>query len=150
MQAMTINNLSPDGMRRMKIIGDAEIQTAKYEVLIPAEARPLAVFVPGCDDVLGLFSLEITFPVYGPCDVFYHGPKKFRRLMFVNFAYAARVSDCIELARAEYFARTHYAPGYAFVQSLPEGKDGELIHDCVLLSAEWMPARCVAIGGRDG
>lgn len=149
MNKIVANYLGHDGMRTVRIIGDREISQVKYVRMVAPEARTLVVFKPTVDELLDIHSLEMTWPVYGPFDVAIHGPKKFRRFMFINFAYAARVSDCIALARTEYFARTHFAPSYAFAQSIPEDKEGELIHDCILLSAEWMPARCVAIGGRD-
>ncbi len=151
MQAMTVNELTHDGMRRMKIIGDKEINVAQYQPLIPAEARPQAVYVPGYDDLLGLFSLELKFPVYGPCEVRNYGPKGFRRLMFVHFAYAERVSSCIELAWTEFFARTHFVPRDAYVRELPKGAELWMeVHGCILQVAEWMPAQCIAVGGRDG
>lgn len=149
MDKIVANFLGHDGMRNLRIVGDCEISQVKYARLVAPEARTLVVFKPAVDELLDIHSLEMTWPVFGPCDISIHGPKKFRRLMFVNFAYAARVSDCIALARDEYFARTRFAPMYAFAKSIPEDKEGELIHDCILLSAEWMPARCVAIGGRD-
>lgn len=151
MQEIIINELTHDGMRRIKIIGDVEISAARYQVLVPVEALSRLVCVPGYDDLLGLFSLEMTFPVYGPYEVFYQGPKGFRRFMFVNFAYAERVSNCIELARTEFCARTHFAPRDAYVRDLPKGAELWMdVHGCILQAAEWMPAQCIAVGGRDG
>lgn len=149
MDKIVANYLGHDGMRTVRIIGDKEISQVKYVRLVAPEARTLVVFKVGVDELLDIHSLEMTWPIYGPFDVAIYGPMKFRRFMFINFAYASRVSDCIALARTEYFARTHFAPKFAFVQNVPEDKDGELVHDCILLCAEWMPARCVAIGGRD-
>jgi len=84
-------------------------------------------------------------------EVAYLSPKKFRRFMFVHFAYAARVSSCIELARTEFFARTRFAPRDAYVQVGPQNAEiGMDVHGCILQVAEWMPAQCVAVGGRDG
>lgn len=150
MRKMTINELTHDGWRRMKIVGDAVIDVEPYLHLIPLVAREHLVFNHGQDDLLGLFSLEMLFPVYGPYRVMIHSPKKFRNLMFVHNVYAKRVSECIDLARIEFFAGTCFVPAYAFVQSLPKGaEDGMDVHGCVLLAAEWMPANCVATGGCD-
>jgi hypothetical protein len=114
-------------------------------------ARDRVVYAPGCDELLGIFSLEITWPVYGPWEVAYLSPKKFRRFMFVHFAYGERVSNCMEMARDEFFARTHFAPRDVYVQELPKGAEiGMDVHGCILQVAEWMPAQCVAVGGRDG
>jgi|WetSurMetagenome_2_1015567.scaffolds.fasta_scaffold498816_2 hypothetical protein len=150
MNEVTINELTHNGIRRVKIIGDVVIDAARYEHLIPLVARDLVVYTPGCDELLGIFQLEITWPVYGPYEVFYHGPKKFRRFMFVNFAYSERVSNCMEMARDEFFARTHFAPRDVYVKELPTGAEMWMdVHGCILQVAGWMPAQCVAVGGRD-
>lgn len=149
MNKVVANFLGHDGMRCVRIIGDKEISQERYQALAGVEARSLVTFKPAVDELLDIHSLEMSWPIYEPFEVSIHGPKKFRRLMFVHYSFASRVSDCIALARTEYFARTHFSPKFAFVQSVPAGKDGELVHDCVVLSAEWMPARCVAIGGRN-
>lgn len=151
MEEITINELTHDGIRRVKIIGDVMIDAAQYLHLIPLVARDRAVYTPGCDELLGIFQLEITWPVYGSCEVAYLSPKKFRRFMFVNFAYSERVSSCVELARTEFFIRTHFVPAYAFVRKLPQGAEMCMdVYGCILQVAEWMPAQCVAVGGRDG
>lgn len=149
MEEIVSNDLTHEGIRRLKVIGDAPINEARYQNLVPVEAVDRAIFLSGNDVFLGLYSLEITFPVYGPWEVFYHGPKKFRRFMFVAYAYAERVSDCIELARTEFFARTHFAPRDAYVRDCPKGAEiGMDVHDCILQVADWMPGQCVAVGGR--
>lgn len=107
--------------------------------------------MPGGDAALGLYSLELTWPVFEPYEVFCYGPKRFRRFMFVNFCYAERVSEAINLAASEFFARTHFTARDAFVCELPRGAEvGMLVHGVILQAAEWMPAECVAVGGRDG
>jgi hypothetical protein len=151
MKEITINELTHNGTRRVKIIGDVVIDAAQYLHLIPMAARDRVMYAPGCDELLGIFSLEMTWPVYGPWEVAYLSPKKFRRFMFVNFAYAERVSNCMEMARDEFFARTHFAPRDVYVQELPNGAEMWMdVHGCILQVAEWMPAQCVAVGGRDG
>jgi hypothetical protein len=151
MEEITINELMHDGMRRVRIIGDAVIDAARYQDLIPLAAREWVMYAPGCDELLDLFSLEITFPVYGPWEVAYLSLKKFRRFMFVHFAYAERVSSCIKLARTEFFARTYFVPRDAYVQvGPPNAEIGMDVYGCILQVAEWMPAQCVAVGGRDG
>lgn len=150
MRKMTVNELQRDGWRRLKIVGDAVIDAEPFLGLVPLAARQHLVTTPGHDDLLGLFSLEMLYPVYGPYPVMIHGRKKFRRLMFVHHVYARRVSECIEMARVEFFAGVRFAPMFAFVQSMPRGaEDGMDVHGCILLTAEWMPADCVATGGCD-
>lgn len=151
MQKMTVNELQHDGWRRLRFVSDAVIDYYPYLRLVPSVAREHLVTNPGQDELLGLFSLEMLYPVYGPFDFMIHSPKKFRRLMFVHTIYAKRVSECIDLAKVEFFCGTRFKPEYAFVQLLPRGaEDGMDVHGCILLAAEWMPASCVATGGCDG
>jgi len=150
MQKMTINELTHNGWRRLKIVGDAMIDVERFMRHVPLAARGHLVTNAGRDDLLGLFTLEMLYPVYGPYQVMIPGPKKFRTLMFVHRTYAARVSECVDLARVEYFAGARFAPMYAYVQNLPSGaEDGMVVHGCIFLAAEWMPADCVATGGCD-
>lgn len=151
MRKMTVNELTHDGWRRLKIVGDTVIDFNTYMHLVPLVAREHLVNNHGQDELLGLFSLEMLFPVYGPYHIMNHGHKKFRTLMFVHHVYTKRVSECIDLARTEFFAGTRFVPGYAFVRDLPNGaENGMEVHGCVLLAAEWMPANCVATGGCSG
>jgi hypothetical protein len=147
MQKMTINELMPDGMRRMKIVGDTAINPERYVCFVPLEAREHLTLVPARDDLLGLHSLELTYPIFEPFDFMIHSPKRYRRLMVVHYAYGSRVSECIQLAWTEFFARTKFAPMYSFVKNLPADLDGTMLNDCIVLEAEWMPARCAAVGG---
>lgn len=150
MEDIVINELGHDGMRHIKIIGDVQISAGRYLYLVPEIAREHLECQPSHDDLLGLFSLYMTFPVYGPWDVFYHSPKGFRRFMFVHFAYAERVSGCIEMARDAFFIGTHCLPRDAYLaELLPGAEIGMDVHGCILQVAEWMPAQCVSVGGCD-
>lgn len=147
---VVLNTLGHDGMRKIKIIGDDAINPERYRYLIPAKAAEKAVFEERPDPLLNIHSLEISFPVYGPHDVFYPSPKGFRRFMFVHFDYARRVSDCIKLARDGFISGTGFPPMYAYVATLPSGADEWMVvHGCELFVAEWMPSNCVAVGGCD-
>jgi hypothetical protein len=147
MEQVVRSVLLHDGMVCRKVIADnANIRWWHY---VPKAVRDRATFDDGHDEALGIYTLELTWPVYGMWDVANYGPKKFRRLMMVNMVYAARVSDCIEMARVEFFSRSHFAPGFAFVRDLPAGaENGMDVHGLVLCAAEWMPGQCVAVGGR--
>lgn len=151
MRKMTVNELQHDGWRRLKIVSDVEIHDVDaFLRYVPLAAQKHLVANPERDDLLDLHTLELLYPIYGTYDVLVHSQKKFRRLMFVHHIYARRVSECVDLARTEFFAGTHFAPRYAFVRDLPQGaEDGMDVHGCILLAAEWMPANCVATGGCD-
>ena len=151
MEEIVINELTHEGVRRVKVIGDAAILVSRYQAMVPYEAfvRAPVDIISSRDDALGLFSAEMTWPVFEAYEIFNYGQKRFRRLMMVNFVYANRVSDCIYLAMVNYFSGTRFMPGFAFVSDLPKGaEDGMCVHGVQLFEAEWMPARCVAVGGR--
>jgi hypothetical protein len=151
MNEIIVDELTHDGMRRVKVIADNADDFPRVCGVVPGIARDKMQTNNSHDDALGIFSMNLTWPVFGPYDFFIYGPKKFRRLMVVNYEYAERVSDCIELARIMFFAGTHFAPKYVFVAELPKGAEDCMdVHGCILLQAEWMPARCVAVGGYDG
>jgi len=153
MEEIVINELTHEGVRRVKVIGDNPLTPPSprfaWERVVPAVALDKMKMIDACDQALGIFSMELTWPVFEAYEIFNYGPKRFRRLMMVNFVYAGRVSDCIYLAVINYFSGTRFMPGYAFVSELPRGaEDGMCVHGVQLFEAEWMPARCVAIGGR--
>jgi len=155
MRQVTTNKLSHDGMRQVKIIGDSafaadDAVTAlwQYGIQVPELSVAKMQVEAAADADLGLFSLDVTWAVYGPWEVQYLSPKKFRRFMFVHYLYAERVSTCIEMAWEQFFIRTHFAPRDAYVAELSKGMAmGMDVHGCILQAAEWMPARCVAVGG---
>jgi hypothetical protein len=136
-------------MRRLKIVGDAEIEAERYLALAPERARGMATLKPGRDDLLGLFSLELTYPIFEPYEIMIHSRMKFRRLFFAHYSYGSRVSECIALARSEFLRLTGFAPMFVFAPGVPDDLFGSVREGCVLIQAEWMPARCVAVGGCD-
>jgi hypothetical protein len=153
MESIVLNELGHDGMRRIKIVSDVPVMADRFdrfERLIPPAAREKAVYEEKPDSLLNIVSLTIRFPVYGPYEVFYPSPKKFRRFMFVHFDYASRVSECIKLARDAFLSGTSYPPMYAYVTTLPNGADEFMtVHGCELFAVDWMPSNCVAVGGCD-
>src|SRR3990172_6213810 len=151
MDEVVLNGLGPDGMREVKILSDVPPVSAvwQWERGLPAMALERLRLDEQCDEALGLYSAELRWPVFEPIDVINFGPRRFRRLMMVSYVYAARVSECIGLAAESFFAGTHFRPRFAFVRELPKGaEDGMEIDGVMLMEAEWMPSRCVAVGGR--
>lgn len=148
MEEVVLNVLTHDGTRVVKVLSDAEIDIEKYRAWVRPEALPFLETICFRDKALNLYSVEMRWPVYGPCDMQYLSPKGFRRFMVVNYQYAPRVSECVKLAVEAFFEGTHFRPGYAFVRELPAGA-GDLVelYGVTLLRSEWMPARCVAVGG---
>lgn len=151
MQEVILNVLTHEGMRVVKVLSDSPLTLAlsRWEREMPAITEGRVFISENCDQALGLFSVELRWPVFGRVDVAYPGLKRFRRFMMVHYSYATRVSECIRLAVDSFFVCTHFRPGYTFVRSLPQGiENGTEVDDVILIEAEWMPARCVAVGGR--
>ena len=147
MQKITVNELRSDGMRRLRVMGDSEVDSAWWVEQVPAEARSRVVTSCGTDWLLGLHWLEVLYPIFEPFAVQILNQKKFRRLMFVHYAYGSRVSECIEMGRREFEVRAGFVPNFAFVKDVPDELDGSERGGCILLRTEWMPARCAAVGG---
>ena len=81
MQKMTINELGHDGMRRIKFVGDKDLTPPRPSpndekkehhlgreimCLVPCEARERVVISSKHDEMLDLYSSELTYPVYEP------------------------------------------------------------------------------------
>lgn len=84
----------------------------------------------------------------GVVDVQCEGWPKARRLVVWSFDGYDAARFVLKDAR-EYFMRVFgFAPGYAFVASLPKGAvDGQVVDGTILLKADWVPDRHVAVGG---
>ena len=123
MESIVLNELGHDGMRRIKIVSDAEIVSEKYGSMIPSDALDKASWSVGVDSILWLHTLEISFPVYGPHEVQYPSTKKFRRFMFVHYSYASRVSECVELARNAFMSSTGF-PAHVCLHRDPAKRGG--------------------------
>ena len=156
MEEVVLNELTHEGMRHVKLLGDEPFETERpvamllrNGVIVPEVAMKRLQVEGQCDAALGLHSLEVRWPVFGPVDVLYFGPKRFRRFVFVHYSYAERVSECLSQAVEIFLMGCHFLPGFAFVRKLPAGTPDCMEIDYVtLVQAEWMPEHCVAIGGR--
>jgi hypothetical protein len=150
MEQIVTNILRHDGMRYLKVIGDGEISFEKYlrayvTAGLPREKVQHSIVH---DDQLGIFTLEATWPMLGPYGVINNGPRKFRKFMAVNYAYAAKVSDCIALAVEAFMISTRHFPKLAYVRQLPKGAEyGMEIHGVILIESEIAPENCVLVGG---
>lgn len=162
MEEIVINELTHEGMRRVRVMGDSPFTPSpqpspegrggrRWERGIPLIAMDRLQVVNSHDETLGLYMMELTWPVFEPVDILNFGPRRFRRLMMVHYSYAERVSECIRLGVEEFMVRTRWMPGYAFISEIPNGaEDCMHVHGVELLQSEWMPQRCVAIGGHHG
>ena len=150
MEQVVANILRHDGMRYLKVIGDAEIDPAKYlsACIVVDCVREKVKWSMDQDRDLGIFTFEATWPIFEPFDFANNSPKRFRRFMVVNYCYADRVSDCIKLGVNAFSAGTMFFPKLAYVRDLPNGaEDGMEVHGVILIESEIAPSNCVLIGG---
>src|SRR5690242_2950912 len=111
MEEVLVNELGHDGMRKLIAMSDRSLLPgiARWLEAVPGPARDLAVYEETQDAALGIFQLEIKWPVFGVFDIEIESPKKFRRVIVVHYKHAERVSDCIKLA-VEAFERGIFCP----------------------------------------
>jgi hypothetical protein len=103
----------------------------------------------------GVYHLRAEWMFTGMIDFqFRHWPQP-RRFLVWALRDGEKVSDAIRSAAEMWTQAVGWEPLYAWVRSLPEkAKVHEdewgiiLVHDLILLAAEWMPSNCVAVGGR--
>ncbi len=66
-----------------------------------------------------------------------------------SFAGCGSVRDAICQAEGHFLAAFHFRPAFVFMKKLPAGVEHAQDFDgLILLEAEWMLDRCVAVGGR--
>jgi hypothetical protein len=64
-----------------------------------------------------------------------------------GFGGCASVTEAVQDAARIYKERYHVDPAYGFVRALPRGvENGVEVDGVMLFEADWMAARCVAVG----
>ena len=97
----------------------------------------------------GTWHLWARWPYRGVLDIQAHDWPKFRRLVVWNLDGCNSVRDAIEKAFMHFWVTFKFQPAFVFMKKLPKGVENA--QDCeglVLLEAEWMLEKCVAVGGR--
>ena len=97
----------------------------------------------------GVHYYRAKYHYRGILDFHCEGWVKFRRLVVWSLEGSAFVRDGICQAEAEFERIFRFKPKFVFMRKLPRGAEhcqdaGQMI----LLEAEWMLERCVAVGGR--
>jgi hypothetical protein len=150
MDEVVVNELMHDGMRHLKVISERDDDFERYLKVVPRPACDMHQMVIKPDLALGIFTMDLTWPVYEPFDVQVHSPKGFRRLMMVHFSYGKRVTEVISLAAHLFFAGTGIPSKYAFVRETPrDAEDGIMVHGLSLVLSEIVPAKTVGVGGME-
>lgn len=137
-----LNDVTLEGMRRVKVVSDAPIELAALPVSIvqPAEIRSWK------DESLGLHYLEATWPCREAISVRLETWKAARSMVLWKMGPGERVSEQFKSALSVFGDRFKCWPAYAFMKKLPRGiENGYELDDVIFLEAEWVPAGCMAV-----
>lgn len=137
-----IDEVTPDGVRHMKMVSDLSP--------IPFPVREGAGFQvqEWTDELLGLHYLDATWASMDVVILQGEGWPKPRKLVLWKFLPGERVSEIIKEVADWYFVSAHHRPQYAFMKRLPQGaENGTEVDGCMLIEAEWALDGCVMIGG---
>jgi len=98
---------------------------------------------------IGTYHFRAEFPYRGMLDIAcVRSAKQFRRFVVWNLDGCGSVREAISQAETFYWTHFKHRPGYAFMRKLPNGTpDFWEENDLILLEAEWMLEKCVAVGG---
>ena len=113
--------------------------------------RPSASFERGVlKQEAGAWHYRAEYPYRGVLDVAcIGGSKKFRRLVVWSLDGCGSVRNAIGYAFIYFWQTFKFQPGYVFLRRLPTGvENGQDVEGMVLLEAEWMLEKCVAVGGK--
>lgn len=150
MQQVVTNILRHDGMRYLKVISDAPFDELYplWKKYVHVIAREIMQRLITEDKDLGIFTMEVTWPMFGSIEVFNKSPKIYRRFIAVNYAYGSKVSECIKLAVDTFIVGTNCFPKLAYVRELPKGAEENMeVHGVTLIESEIAPENCVLVGG---
>lgn len=98
---------------------------------------------------MGVWHLRAVVPFRGALDIEAEGWVKFRRFVVWSLEGCENVREALRQAKAEYERLFGGSPQFGFMRSLPRGVEWFTEFDgLLLLDAEWMLERAVAVGGR--
>ena len=147
-----VNEISQEGMRRVRVISDRRVSEASMLEYVPGAAQGFAKVK--CEDTsaLSLFYGEVVYPARemvvcrAACI-----DGRARRLAVWKLVPSEgyRVSEIVEFLAEWYFVQTHVRPQFAFMNKLPAGVESGVwgVEDVVLFEAEWALHGCVMVGG---
>ena len=102
-----------------------------------------------CAQESGVWHWRTEYPYRGVMDFHCEGWKKFRRLVVWSLDGCGSVREAMSQAEVYFWTAFHFRPAYVFMRKLPGVVEhGQEVDELVLIEAEWMLERCVAVGGR--
>jgi hypothetical protein len=136
------NDVTLDGMRRVRLVSDGEIDAAE----LPVEHLPPDQVHAWQDELLGLHYLEATWPCRETISICCEGWTCAREMVLWKLAPGERVSEVLVSMMAVFGERFTYFPDYAFMRKLPRTiENGFEMSDVMFLEAEWVPPGCIAV-----
>lgn len=100
----------------------------------------------------GVWHYRAEFPYKGVLDIAcVDGGQNFRRLVVWSLAGCESVRDAISQAHDYFWSLFRFRPGYVFMRRLPAAAretDDQDVEGMILLEANWMLEKCVAVGGK--
>jgi len=134
-----VNDVTLEGMRRLKVVSDA--CPIVYPVPEGSTVRTWS------DDLLGLHYLEATWACREAILIQCEGWKIARKMVLWKVASGERVSEVLMKMVALFGERYKCFPDYAFMKRMPKGiEHGFDVDDVVFCEAEWVPPGCIAVG----
>lgn len=150
MEKIIVNELSHEGMRRVKVISDARIDLQRWLAAVPLEARELIKAELSEDKALGVHHLSMSWPARDKAEFGFS--QRHRRMLVWKILENQRASQAIREAVVAYmrWRGVGVFPKFVFMKSLPKGaENGMLMDDVIILQAEWALEGCVILGGRN-
>lgn len=146
-----LNDITVDGMRRVKVMSDHRVTEAFMRRYVPGAAKGLEHV--HCHDTaaLSLFYGEVTWPVREVirCQLTVDS-LRLRNLVVWKFVAEEeyRLSEIIVFLADWYFVRAHHRPQFAFIRKLPNGIEScTEVEEVMLVQADWALNGCVMVGG---
>jgi hypothetical protein len=140
-QIVVEDRIDPNGIRHLHVMSNAPISTPPPQEMGRGEISVEA----------GVYHLRVFMPVRGVMDFHCDGWPKFRRLVVWSLEGCPSVTSALQEAAREFGRCFGSRPQFAFVRKLPGAAvNGQDVGDLILLEADWMLERCVAVGGLNG
>ncbi len=142
-----VNDVTLEGLRRVKVVSDSPICAAE---VFPSHLLPISLegktVNTWSDDLLGLHYLESTWACREAVLIRCEGWECPRPMVLWKLGPGERVSEVLNRMMVLFGDRFKAFPDYAFMKKLPKTiENGFEVADVMMIEAEWVPAGCIAI-----
>ncbi|RPI93054.1 MAG: hypothetical protein EHM40_11100 [Chloroflexi bacterium] len=137
-----IDDVTLDGMRRLKVLSDAPILHEPPFFVAGVDRQ----FREWKDDALGLHYLEATWPCREAILLRCEGWIGPRPVVLWKLKPGERVSEVVTNVMVLHHEAFGCFPDYAFMWKLPKTiEDGFEVADVMFFAADWVPPGCIAV-----